>query len=123
MIGVGGSFVSAGLFAQNRDLFMIGFAGWLGLCVYAGGLLDGNRAYGAVLSGYTVAQVAVPQIDSPQNIFLAGVNRGAAIMVGIDALALVSGAFAAPNVHAGLSGKLTPAHRRVVTFPLAILRR
>jgi hypothetical protein len=27
---------------------MIGFAGWLGLCVYVGGLLDGNRAYGAV---------------------------------------------------------------------------
>jgi hypothetical protein len=39
-----------------------------------GGLLDGNRAYGAILSGYTVAQVAVTQIDAPQNIFLSGVN-------------------------------------------------
>jgi uncharacterized membrane protein YccC len=122
IIGVVASFVIAGLFPQTRELFMIGFAGWLGLCVYVGGLLDGNRAYGAVLSGYTVAQVAVTQIDSPQNIFLAGVNRGAAIMVGIAALALVSNAFAAPNVHAGLSGKLTAAHRRVVVFALAILR-
>jgi uncharacterized membrane protein YccC len=122
IIGVVASFVIAGLFPQTRELFMIGFAGWLGLCVYVGGLLDGNRAYGAVLSGYTVAQVAVTQIDSPQNIFLAGVNRGAAIMVGIAALALVSDAFAAPNVHAGLSGKLTAAHRRVVAFALAILR-
>jgi hypothetical protein len=89
--------VIAGLFPQSRSLFVIGFASWLGLCVYAGGLLDGNRAYGAVLSGYTVALVAVTQIDSPQNIFSAGVNRGAAIVVGIAALALISDVFAAPN--------------------------
>jgi len=51
---------------------VIGFAAWLGLCVYVGGLLDGNRAYSGILSGYTVALVAVTQIDSPQNIFLGG---------------------------------------------------
>src|SRR3984957_2639538 len=106
IIGVVASFVIAGLFPQTRDLFLIGFAGWLGLCVYVGGLLDGNRAYGAVLSGYTVALVGVTQIDSPQNVFAAGVNRGAAIVVGIAALALVSDLFAAPNVHLGLIGKL-----------------
>src|SRR5712675_864161 len=122
IIGVVASFVIAGLFAQSRSLFVVGFAGWLGLCVYVGGLLDGNRAYGAVLSGYTVAQVAVTQIDSPQNIFLAGINRGAAIVVGIAALALISDVFAAPNVHTGLSGKLIAAHQRVRAFALAILR-
>jgi uncharacterized membrane protein YccC len=122
IIGVVASFVIAGLFPQTRELFVIGFAGWLGLCVYVGGLLDGNRAYGAILSGYTVAQVAVTQIDAPQNIFLGGVNRGAAIVVGIAALALVSDVFAAPNVHTGLSGKLTAAHRRIRAFALAILR-
>jgi uncharacterized membrane protein YccC len=122
IVGVVASFVIAGLFPQTRELFVIGFAGWLGLCVYVGGLLDGNRAYGAVLSGYTVAQVAMTQIDSPLNIFTAGVNRGAAIVVGIAALALVSDVFAAPNVHTGLSGKLTAAHRRVRAFALAILR-
>ena len=122
IIGVVASFVIAGLFPQTRDLFLIGFAGWLGLCVYVGGLLDGNRAYGAVLSGYTVAQVAVTQIDSPQNIFAAGVNRGAAIVVGIAALALVSDLFAAPNVHLGLIGKLRAAHQRVRVFALAVLR-
>src|SRR6266849_1572030 len=107
IIGVVASFAIAGLFPQSRSLFVIGFAAWLGLCVYVGGLLDGNRAYSAVLSGYTVALVAVTQIDSPQNIFAAGVNRGAAIVVGIVAVALISELFAAPNVHSGLSGKLT----------------
>src|SRR6266478_1865141 len=122
IIGVVASFVIAGLFPQSRSLFVIGFAGWLGLCVYLGGLLDGNRAYSAVLSGYTVALVAVTQIDSPQNIFSAGVNRGAAIVVGIGAVALISELLTAPNVHTGLSSKLIAAHRRVRAFALAILR-
>jgi uncharacterized membrane protein YccC len=122
IIGVVASFVIAGLFPQTRELFLIGFAGWLGLCVYVGGLLDGNRAYGAVLSGYTVAVVAVLQIDAPQNTFAAGFNRGAAIVVGVAALALVSDLFAAPNVHTGLSDKLAAAQQRVRAFALAILR-
>jgi hypothetical protein len=122
IIGVVASFVIAGMFPQTRELFIVGFAGWLGLCVHAGGLLDGNRAYGGVLSGYTVALVAVTQIDSLQNVFWAGVNRGAAIVVGIAALALVSDFFAAPNIYTGLAGKLTAAHGRVHAFALAILR-
>src|SRR5216684_6507420 len=79
IVGVVASIVIAGLFAQSRAFFVIGFACWLGLCVYVGGLLDGNRAYSAVLSGYTVALVAMTQIDSPQNVFSAGIDRGAAI--------------------------------------------
>src|SRR5258707_5096658 len=71
IVGVAASFVIAGLFPQSRSLFVIGFAGWLGLCVYSGGPLDGHKAYSAVLSGYTVALVAGTQIDSPQNTFSA----------------------------------------------------
>src|ERR1700688_3218552 len=122
IIGVVASLVIAGLFPQSRSLFVIGFAGWLGLCVSVGGLLDANRAYSGILSGYTVALVAVTQIDSPQNIFSAGVNRGAAIVVGIAALAVISDVFAAPNVHTGLFGKLTAAQQRVRAFARAILR-
>jgi uncharacterized membrane protein YccC len=121
-VGVAAAIVIAGLFPQSRELFLTGFAGWLGLCVYVAGLLDGNRAYGAVLAGYTVAIVAVAQIDSPQNIFLLGVNRGAAVTVGIAALALVCDVLAAPSVYAGLSGKLAAADRRVRAFARAILR-
>ena len=109
IIGVVASFVIAGMFPQTRELFIVGFAGWLGLCVYAGGLLDGNRTYGGVLSGYAVALVAVTQIDSLQNVFWAGVNRGAAIVVGIAALALVSDFFAAPNIYTGRRCGTAPA--------------
>jgi hypothetical protein len=55
-----------------------------------------TEPYGAVLAGYMVAQVAVPQIDSPRTFsWPAGVNRGAAIVVGITAFAPVNDLFAA----------------------------
>jgi uncharacterized membrane protein YccC len=122
IVGVVVSIIIAGLFAQARDLFVIAYASWLGLCVYVGGLSDGNRAFGAVLAGFTVAFVAVKQIDSPQNVFMTGVDRGAVIAVGIAALALVNDLFLAPNLHTILSAKLAAVHQRVRTFALAILR-
>jgi uncharacterized membrane protein YccC len=121
VVGVVASIVMAGLLAQARDLFVIAYASWLGLCVYVCGLLDGNRAYGIVLAGITLAFVAVMQIDSPQSIFLTGVDRGAAIVVGIAAIALVNDVFLAPNLHEILAAKLAATHQRVRAFALAIL--
>jgi uncharacterized membrane protein YccC len=67
-------------------------------------LLDGNRAYAAVLSGYTVALIAIQQLDTPQHVFESGVARGAAIAVGIVALAVVNDLLAAPDNHPQLAG-------------------
>jgi hypothetical protein len=64
----------------------------------------------------------VIQIDSPQNIFITGVDRGAVIAVGIAALALVNDVFLAPNIHKNLSGKLAAVHQRVRAFAIAILQ-
>jgi uncharacterized membrane protein YccC len=113
IIGVTAAIAITGLFSQVRDLLLAAFAVWIGLCVYAAGLLDGNRAYAAVLSGYTVAIVAIQQIDTPQQTFETGVARGAAIAVGIAAIAMVNDLLAAPDSFPLLASKMAALHRRV----------
>ena len=122
LIGVTVAIAIVGLFSQARDLILAAFAAWLGLCVYAAGLLDGNRAYAAVLSGYTVALIAIQQMDTPQHVFESGVARGAAIAVGIVALAVVNDLLAAPDSHPQLASQLAALHRRVRDYAKAIIR-
>ncbi len=97
------------------------FAGWLGLCVYVSGLLDGTRAYAAVLSGYTVALVAIQQTDTPQNVFETGMARGTAIAVGIVAIAVVNDLLAAPDNYLQLASRLSALHRRVRDYAKVVL--
>ncbi|GKQ53096.1 FUSC family protein [Bradyrhizobium sp. Ce-3] len=113
IVGVAASIAITGLFSQTRDLILAASAVWLGLCVFASKLLDGNRAYAAVLSGYTVANIAIQQIDNPQNVFDASVERGAAIAVGIISIAVVNVLLSAPDRQSRLAVQLATIHRRV----------
>ncbi len=113
VIGVAVSIVLAGAFSQTRDLLLLAFAAWVGLCVYAAYVSDGNRAYAAALSGYTVAIVAIQEIDAPQHLFETGLARGAAITVGIAVIAVVNDLLAAPDRHVGLADQLAKLHVRV----------
>src|SRR5262252_4496373 len=122
VIGVTAAIVIVALFSQARDLLLAAFALWVGLCVYAAGLLDGNRAYAAVLSGYSVGLIAIQQIDAPDQVFQSGMERGAAIAVGIAAIALVNDLLAAPDSHPQLAARLTALHRRVRDYARAVLR-
>jgi uncharacterized membrane protein YccC len=122
VIGVTAAIVIVALFSQARDLLLAAFAGWIGLCVYAAGLLDGNRAYAAVLSGYSVGIIAIQQIDAPDQVFLSGMERGAAIAVGVAAIALVNDLLAAPESLPQLAARLTALHRRVRDYAKDVLR-
>src|SRR5215469_3839572 len=122
VIGVTAAIVIVALFSQARDLLLAAFAVWIGLCVYAARLLDGNRAYAAVLSGYSVGIIAIQQIDAPDQVFQSGMERGAAIAVGIAAIALVNDLLAAPDSHPQLAARLTALHRRVRDYAKAVLR-
>jgi hypothetical protein len=90
--------------------------------VYAAGLLDGNRAYAAVLSGYSVAIVAIQQFDTPDHVFESGMARGAAIAVGIVAIALVNDLLAAPDSHPQVASRLAALHHRVRDYGKTVLR-
>ena len=117
VLGVAASITIVSIFAQTGCCF----ASWLGLCVYAVGLLDGNRAYAVALSGYTVAVIAVQRIDNPQHIFESGVERGAAITIGILAVTVVNDLLAAPDHHPHLAAQLGSLHRRVARYARRVL--
>jgi uncharacterized membrane protein YccC len=121
VIGVTAAIIIVALFSQARDLLLAAFAVWIGMCVYAAGLLDGNRAYAAVLSGYSVGIIAIQQIDAPDHVFESGMARGAAIAVGIAAIAVVNDMLAAPDSHPQLAARLTALHRRVRDYARAVL--
>ena len=122
VIGVTAAIIIVGLFSQARDLILAAFALWVGLCVYAAGLLDGNRAYAAVLSGYSVGLIAIQQLDTPDHVFESGMARGAAIAVGVAVITLVNDVLAAPDGHALLAVRLAALHRRVRDYAAALIR-
>ncbi|MBP0110650.1 MULTISPECIES: FUSC family protein [Bradyrhizobium] len=120
-VGVTASIALTGIFSQTRDLMLVASAVWLGLCVFAAKLLDGYRAYAAVLTGYTVANIAIQQIDHPQNVFDASLERGAAIAVGVISIAAINVVMSAPNHHPALAAQLAAIHARVRAYASAAL--
>ena len=115
-IGVAASVAIAGIFSQTDVLLLCVFGLWVGLCVYLAGLFDGNRAYAAALCCITVALIAIQQIDSPQLVFPTGIARGAAITIGVLAIALVNDTLAAPDYHPILADRLEALLRRVTDY-------
>ena len=122
VIGTAASLAITGALTQSGDLILAAFAAWLGLCVYTAGLLDGYRAYAAVLSGYTVALIAVQQIDSPQHVFESGMARGAAIAVGVLSVTFVNNLLLAPDRYPQLKVQLAAIHRRIREHVKAVIR-
>lgn len=122
IVGIVASIVIVSLFSQTRDLLLVALAAWLGFCVYISGLFDGNRAYAGVLSGYTVAFIAVQQLDNPGHVFESSMARGAAICVGIISITVVNDLLLAPHRHPRLLAQLADIHRRVRAHAIKALR-
>ena len=98
IVGAVVAIVLMALFAQDRVLLLVGFATWLGACVFTAHFLQDSRAYGAMLSGYTVAVIAIAHIDAPQSTFDAAVDRVAAITLGIVAITFINDALGSPSI-------------------------
>lgn len=122
VVGVFASIAIFGIFSQTGALLLAVVAIWIGICVYTVGLLDGNRAYAAALGIITISLVAIEQIDSPQNVFDAGLARGSAIAVGIIAITLANDLLATPDYYPKVCAQLTGLHRRVMDYIDRVLR-
>ena len=109
VVGCTAAIVITGVFSQSRDLFILAYAAWMALAVYIASCYDGTRAYGAVLSGYTVAVIAVINVDNPQTVFNAAMARLAVVSLGIASIALINDVFAAPDVYPTVRQRLRAA--------------
>ncbi|MET7243457.1 FUSC family protein [Methylobacterium sp. EM32] len=116
VIGFAVAILFAALFAQDRVEMLVAFATWMGLCVFVANYLQGTKAYGAMLSGYTVAIIAINNIDAPQSVFATGVERVAAITLGIVSITFINDALSAPYVFPELSAGMAKARDAVRDF-------
>jgi uncharacterized membrane protein YccC len=70
-------------FPQQPLLFVVAFAGWLGLCTFASSMFRHFRAYAAVLSGYTVAIIVAGAVAAPDHVFDLALSRLAVVTLGV----------------------------------------
>jgi len=90
LIGSVAALAMVALFPQEPVLFVLVLAIWIGLCT-GGALLYRNfKAYAFVLSGYTVALIALPAVNQPQNVFALVTARVTEVVLGLLVTGVVS---------------------------------
>jgi uncharacterized membrane protein YccC len=72
-----------GTLVQQRDLFVVLLAGWLGLCTFGAAYFRGFQAYAFVLAGYSAAIIAIPSLETVSQIFDVALFRVSEVMLGI----------------------------------------
>lgn len=90
LVGILVSFILVALFAQERVLFIISMALWIGLCTAGSMVYRNHQSYGFVLAGYTLCIVGLPAAISPELTFSIGVTRISEILIGLICATMVS---------------------------------
>ena len=121
LIGATMSVVIAGLFPGERVGMLGAFVCWICICVFAASYFRGYQAYAAVLSGYTVAIIALVNIDTPQNVFTTMTDRMAAITIGILCVTLINDVFGSPPVWRELDRRINDIWRDVRGYARDVL--
>jgi uncharacterized membrane protein YccC len=121
LIGATMSVVIAGLFPGERIGMLGAFVCWICICVFVASYLRGYQAYAAVLSGYTVAIIALANIDTPQNVFTTMTDRMAAIAIGILCVTLINDVFGSPPVWRELDHRMSDIWRDVRGYARDVL--
>jgi len=90
LVGVIVSFILVALFAQERVLFLLYMALWIGLCTAGSMIYRNHQSYAFVLAGYTLCIVGLPATLAPGQTFNIGITRISEIMIGLFSATLVS---------------------------------
>lgn len=79
----------AALFPQQPVLFLLALSIWVGLCAGGALMFRNFRSYGFVLSGYTVAIIALPAVNAPTEVFILATARLTEVLLGLLVSAVV----------------------------------
>ena len=78
------------LFAQERVLFLLCVAIWVGLCTAGAARYRDFRAYACLLAGYTAVMIGIPATLHPEGAFMQALWRVIEITLGILCTGVVS---------------------------------
>lgn len=90
LVGIAMSFFLVAMFAQERVLFLLCMALWIGLCTAGSMMYRNHQSYGFVLAGYTLCIVGLPATLNPALTFSIGVTRISEILIGLLCATIVS---------------------------------
>ena len=107
------------LFAQERVLFLLCLALWIGLCTAGAARYRDFRGYACVLAGYTAAMIGLPAIAHPQGAFMQALWRVLEIGLGILCSGLVSALLLPQTSSASLRTALATRFRDFAGFAAA----
>ncbi|MET1025023.1 MAG: FUSC family protein [Pseudoxanthomonas sp.] len=77
------------MFPQQPVLFLLALSLWVGLCAGGALMFRNFRSYGFVLSGYTVAIIALPAVNEPTQVFILATARLTEVLLGLLVSAVV----------------------------------
>ena len=122
MAGCLATFVLVGLFAQQRELFLVAMAVWVGLCTAGAALYRNFRAYAFVLAGYTACLIGFPSALHPEAVFSIAVFRVSEVMLGILCAGLVADLVLPQALGVGLVAMVRGSYREFLGFVTGALR-
>lgn len=91
IIGSGMALLLVAAFAQERVLFLIGLAIWVGMLTAGATIYRNFQSYAFVLAGYTACLVGLPAAMDPNAAFDIAVTRLSEVLLGILVASTVSG--------------------------------
>ncbi|MAX50865.1 MAG: FUSC family protein [Methylophaga sp.] len=90
LIGCVVMLILVALVAQERVLFLLAAAVWIGLCAAGAMAFRDYRSYAFVLAGYTATLIGIPAIQNPDMAFMLAVWRVLEISLGIFIATVIS---------------------------------
>ncbi|MCY1341171.1 p-hydroxybenzoic acid efflux pump subunit AaeB [compost metagenome] len=104
------------LFNQERVLFMLCLAIWIGLCTAGAARYRDFRGYACVLAGYTAVMIGLPATLHPDDAFMLALWRVLEITLGILCTGLVNGLILPQSTSTDLRNTLHGRFRDFAAF-------